>query len=561
MHETKPAALPGPTRWLQWFVVLQSVTLPALGIPMFFRNEAGWHYLLWRDMPFLQLFDGFMGNQSSMTNAVVSRPLVRALEWAQVRVFDLEATWYIVVNGALFAGFALALFHLTRFCLGVRAAAVSGLLLMAAFSTVYYPVLNAIYGLQYPLEMLLVCAALLVFARSLRGRPGLAWLGVVLSLLAFVTHAASILVIPLVLAVLALTTPGLAWRWRVVVAGVSPLAIGLLPLIERFGIPGGLMEQPSLDAKAAFLVDKLNALGALLTRQPTGVLLWGTLAFAALRAWMRGWSDQRVLLVAIAAAIPLMLLADGALAAVVMGALLLLALVRERSRWWIATWAAIGAGIYIASGEKAASYMRHLTIPLVLVGSDAAVRMLAALWAPAAPRLGGLGRIGLVGASGIGTAVYLALFTAGALGAVPVLSDKLAQVTYVRDLSLVFRDALRDGLALVPASGSLAMYRGRSRDAEMQSLYGEDYFARLQPAKDDHYEEFVAMLGRPDVQLDLLDPDGVGPPAARALVAVNDWEIGRTRKRCACEPAAILARGRARAGVFVLDGSEDPGSR
>jgi hypothetical protein len=135
------------------------------------------------------------------------------------------------------------------------------------------------------------------------------------------------------------------------------------------------------------------------------------------------------------------------------------------------------------------------------------------------------------------------------------LSSKLEQVRYVGDLGINFREALRAALAEVPPNGALGFFDGRSRDEEMSSFYGDDYFARLQPAKAEHYDDFTALAGRPDVRVVLVDPDAGPLPEAIPLLAVNAWEVERAHRRCGCDPVRRFARRRSVAALYRIEGT------
>jgi hypothetical protein len=534
---------------------VQAALLPALGLPMFFRNEAAWHYLLWQKTPFLALFRDFLTSRSKMSNAVASRPLVRALEWIQVRVFGLHASAYVVFNGVVFVGFALALFGLASQLTGRGGAVLAVLLLVGCFQIVFYPVLNAIHGLQYPLEMALCTASLWAFATAFGGARRWFAPAIVLALLASTCHAATAIVVPLAVAALAATAPSLSPRRRVQVAVLSPLAVGLAFLIERGGSPGGITSQPDMAAKVRFAWAQLGVLGALLTKLPTGPALCWAFAFDALSplAALRA-RPTALALAALGAAAPMWLAARAAPAAGVVGlcALILVSVRQRRAFVFLAVWAFAGVVLFLATPESNASYMRHLAVPCVLLMADAYRRML--LEHPSVrPRL--VRRPLLVEWAAAAATLALVSGTVLALRVpVPGLSSKLEQVRYVSDLSLGFRDVLVTALQQVPPHGTLQFLRGRSRAEEMQSLYGADYFARLQPAKEEHYGQFVELLGRPDVRVRLVPLDSVGVATASPLVAVNAWEVEHVLQARAASAAATAPRtvthGRARAAIF-----------
>jgi hypothetical protein len=233
------------------------------------------------------------------------------------------------------------------------------------------------------------------------------------------------------------------------------------------------------------------------------------------------------------------------LAALAAGAL------RQRAHWFLAVWAFIGVLLFLATPEKNASYTRHLVVPCVLLAAVSLAQMAAMVFAalPAVRRLV-FGRGRLEWLSFAATAAFALLIAAAARFPIPGLASRIQQVRYVGDLGLAFRDVLSSGLRTVPQQGEIAFFAGRSREDEMRSLYGADYFARLQPAKDEHYDDFVAMLGRRDVRVQLVDPESGTPPAGVPLVAVNGWELQRAAELCRTAPLARVQRGRAEAAVF-----------
>ncbi len=550
-HEVAPSPARAPRmNILRILAAVQAATLPALGIPMFFRNEAGWHYLLWQRTRFFDLFDGFLGPRSSMGNAVSSRPLVRVLEWSQVRLFGLHATYYVVFNGALFVGFALVLFQLAFELCGAATGVIAVLLLIGGFQIMFYPVLNAIHGLQYPLEMLLCTASLLLFARAFAGRSKQAVPAVVLALLAFVSHAASAVVIPLAVAAMSLSSRAPGRRHRIAIALASPLGILLVFALERSGVPGGLASQPDMAARIAFALRQTAALGTLILRPPGGPLLVIGMALAAALALRRN-STAVTLAAFLGAAVcwfllrrtpliaPPLLLAAGAVA-----------VARRPSLWFVLVWAAVGALLYIATPEVNASYARHFVVPLLLLAAEGLRHFLAVMTSPRSLRRI-VAAFDLERAALAATLVLVGTLALATQVRIPGLTSKLEQLRYVRDLGINFRDALGNALAGVPRDGELGFFAGRSRDDEMRSFYGDDYFARLQPAKAEHYDDFTALLGRPDVRVVQVDPEAGPFPTGILVLALNPWEEERARALCDCEPVHRHERGRARAALYL----------
>jgi hypothetical protein len=534
---------------------VQAAILPALGVPMFFRNEAAGHFLLWQRMGFFDLFRDFLTSRSMMSNAVASRPLVRALEWIQVRVFGLASTWYIVFNGAVFVGFAVALFALAWRLSGPRGAVLAVLLLMSCFLLAFYPVLNAIHGLQYPLEMALCTASLLAFHTAFAGSRRWFAPAVLLALSAFTCHAASAIVVPLAVAAMATTAPGLSRRARITVAALSPLGVGLTFAIERGGVPGGLMDQPDLGAKIAFAIAQLRVLGEQVTKLPTGpALAWAFVyeALAGIASVRAQAAPARAAVGALVLAVPLWLVWRMAPAAGVVVTMLLIVVSawRRPAHAFLAVWAAAGVLLFLATPESNASYARHFAVPCVLLMADIYRRMLLD---PLAARLRLARRPAALewGAAAV-TAVLVAVAAAASRWPIPVVSAKVEQLRYVADLSLVFRDGLHTALERVPPHGTLVVLSDWSRADELQSLYGADYFTRLRPAKNKHYAEFVQLVGRPDVGVVLVALDSLAAAPAAPVLAVNAWEIEAiaSRRPAGAGPAVVLARQRARAGVF-----------
>jgi hypothetical protein len=545
---------------LRALAVVQAAVLPALGVPMYFRNEAGWHYLLWQRTRFLDLFDGFLGPRSSMSNAVLSRPLVRILEWSQVRLFGPHATWYVVFNGGLFVGFALVLFQFALALFGASTAVLTVLLLMGGYQIVFYPVLNAIHGLQYPLEMLLCTAALLLFTRAFSGEPRRAIPAVFLSLLACVSHAASAVVIPLCVAALALGSRGPGRRHRIPIALLSPLGIALVFALERSGVPGGLASQPDVAAQLGFALRQTAELGKLILRPPGGPLLVLGVMLAAAAATSRPRVGVHVAAAAAAAFLWWVLRTLPLVAVPLLLVLAAAAVARIPARWFVVVWAGAGALLYIATPEVNASYARHFVVPLIVIAAEGC-RVLLALCRSLPGFLQRLVvRLTVERAAAAATCTLVAMLAVATQARIPGLSSKLEQVRYVGDLGINFREALRAALAEVPPNGALGFFGGRSRDEEMSSFYGDDYFARLQPAKAEHYDDFTALAGRPDVRVVLVDPEAGPLPAAIPLLAVNAWEVERARRRCACEPVRRFTRRRSVAALYRIEGTSGSAS-
>jgi hypothetical protein len=369
-----------------------------------------------------------------------------------------------------------------------------------------------------------------------------------------VCHAASAIVVPLAVAAMALGSETLPRRRRIVIAALSPLGVGCAFLIERQGVPGGLAGQPGVAAKLDFALAQFATLGKLVLKPPGGpLLLWAFLHEAAAALLPARWRGARLVLATLPVALALALAARGAAAAAVLLALLLSLAVgvsRAPLRWFLAVWAAIGVLLFVATPERNASYMRHFIVPCLLLAGGALSGMASAC-IRSAGRLGRrLASWRLEWMAAAATGALVAAVTLAAHVPIPMLSSRVHQVRYVGDLGLNFRAALESVLVEIPPGGELAFFAGRSRDDEMRSLYGVDYFARLQPAKSEHYDDFTAVLGRPDVQVSLVDPESGTLPPGRWFLAVNDWEIERARVLCGCEPRRIFERDRARAGLF-----------
>jgi hypothetical protein len=95
------------------------------------------------------------------------------------------------------------------------------------------------------------------------------------------------------------------------------------------------------------------------------------------------------------------------------------------------------------------------------------------------------------------------------------------------------------------------MYKGQSRDNEMESLYGEDYFLRLQPSKFPYYEWYFRLFER-TVVVEAVEAraQAARTLSGRTLLAANAWEAREAAETFGLAPRAEFHRNRAHAAIF-----------
>lgn len=552
-------------------LVLQAAILPLLGIPIWFRNEAPYHYVYCREI-------GFLDSWRTYTPAI-SRPVVRVVEWLECYTFGTNADLYVLFNGLLFVLFALVMARLTATLFGRLAAWLSVLILLGAWSLVFYPLYNALHGVEYPLELLLATGAVLLLHTGLAGDARRFAAGIFLGALAALTHSMSLAILPPVLvAALIFASPArtrlLGPRGRLAVLLLAPCALLLMPIVQRSGAPGGLFAQGGLGGSIRFALGQAAALDAQAMRAPAGpLLLWGAF-FLALggRAARPAGSPARGAGPDVVAALPprrILALAGLSLAAAlvltaigpgvpgarlaILLAALAAAAVRDRRHAFLAVWAFAGAGLFLLTTERNASYYRHLAVPtaVMLGGAFAAMLDAAAGALPVAPALR---RAIILPRAALATAVLTtALVVAARATPVPVLSARLADLDYVKDLSFTFRDLVARVAREAAPGDTLLMYRGPTREEESRELYGAAYLARLQPSKFPYYEWYFRLFGRADLHVAAVEDRAADPERLRGLrlLAVNAWEIERTIQDRGDRPEVEVQRGRARAALFA----------
>ncbi len=531
-------------------IVLQSALLPLLGVPIWFRNEAPYHYIYCREI-------GLLDSWKTYTPAI-QRPVVRFVEWVECQAFGTSASLYVLFNGLLFVLFAIVLARLAASLYGRLAGWLAVLALLATSSLVFYPLYNAIHGVEYPLEMLLATGAVALMREGLRGDARRFAAGIACGLLAVFTHSMSLAVLPPVLVaaiVLAPERPALFGpRGRLAALALAPCALLLMPVVQSSGAPGGILAQGGLGGSIRFALAQAAALDSQAMRAPFGTLfLWGALFLA-----VGGRAPRRALLLAalaLAAAVAVSLVGRSAPFArlVLLLAALAAAAARDRRHAFLVAWAFAGAALFLLTAERNASYYRHLAVPaaVVLGGAFAAMVEAAGRALPPAPAL--LRAITLPRA-----ALAAALFSAALLAAaravpVPVLSARLADIDYVKDLSFTFRDLVAHAARDAAPGDTILMYRGPTREEESRDLYGTSYMERLQPSKFPYYEWYFRLLGREDLRVAAVE-DRVADPErirGRRLLAVNAWEIERTIVERGVRPETEFRRGRARAALFA----------
>ncbi|MFN0149242.1 MAG: hypothetical protein ACKVU1_00855 [bacterium] len=532
-------------------VALQAALLPLAGVPIWFRNEAPYHYIIARATPLLDSWKTY--------TEAINRPVVRVAEWAACHAFGVDATLHVLWNGALFVLFALVLARFADALFGGLAGWLSVVVLLAAFDIVFYPVFNAIHGVQYPLELLLSTGALYLMWQGMRGSAARFAAGMLCAAAAFFTHSMSVVVIPAAVAVMALSAgPEFALggrRGRIAIVLLAPCALLLLPVVQSSGAPGGIMEKGGVGGALIFLQWRFEILAKLVMRLPAGpILLAG--AFAA--AVARGDAKLRGVAIAVAAAIVV------ALAAVKLGAEWLglalffvafaIAAIRDRRLRFLFVWALAGAALFIVTREWSASYYRHLALPAALALAGTLSPIVSAI-AARAPRRAILRPLAspLRAALLVASLSYVAVFAARFVP-VPYVGAKVRELEYVKDLSFAFRDAIADAAGRVADGDTLLMYKGQSRDSEMESLYGEDFFLRLQPSKFPYYEWYFRLYGK-TVMVEAVEARAAAARSrgGRALLAVNAWEIRDASSAFGGAPAREFRRGRARAALFEVE--------
>ena len=524
-------------------VALQAALLPLAGIPIWFRNEAPYHYVIARQT-------AFADSWRSYTEAI-HRPVVRVAEWAACHVLGASATLHVAWNGILFVLFALVLARLAEDVFDRTTGWLSAVALLAAFDIVFYPIYNAIHGVQYPLELLLVTGAILLLRQGLRGNLSRFVAGTLLALGAFFTHSMSVVVIPAALFTMLATDRReitlVGSRGRIALLVATPCALLLMPLVQSSGAPGGVLEKGSVADALVFLGWRFQILGKLVMRAPAGpILLWGALLSVA-----RGpLPPART-----AAALAVALLVWGASAAahaewialtLALAAFAAAGLRRTRALFLV-VWALAGVALFAITREWSASYYRHLAVPAsILIASGFA----AALAGLAATRPAPFAR--LASAPFVVALLSYALVFSARAAPLPFVSRKVAELEYVKDLSFNFRDAVAAASALVADGDTLLMYKGQSRDNEMESLYGEDYFMRLQPSKFPYYEWYFRLFGR-TVVVEAVEAraEASRTLGGRTLVAANAWEAREAAETFGVAPRAEFRRGRAHAAVFA----------
>lgn len=532
-------------------VALQAALLPLAGVPIWFRNEAPYHLVIARATPFLESW-------KSYTEAI-NRPVVRVAEWIGCQAFGANATLHVLWNGALFVLFALVLARFAGALFGGVAGWLATMVLLAAFDIVFYPVYNAIHGVQYPLELLLATGALYLLWQGMRGSAARFAAGALCAVAAFFTHSMSVVVIPAAVVVMALTAGSEfalgGRRGRIAIVLLAPCALLLLPLVQASGAPGGIMEKGGVGGALIFLRWRFEILAKLVMRVPAGPIL---LAGAFVAALPRGGARLRDALAAIAAAIAAALVAARAnaewAALALFFAAFAVAALRDRRLLFLLVWAAAGAALFIVTREWSASYYRHLAVPAALALAGALSPVVAALAALAAGvalpaplrSLATAPRAALL----VACLSYAVIFAARAVP-VPYVGAKVRELEYVKDLSFAFRDAVAGAAARVGDGDTILMYKGQSRDSEMESLYGEDFFLRLQPSKFPYYEWYFRLCGR-TVAVEAVEARAAAAHTlgGRPLLAVNEWEIRDAAKEFGASPSREFRRGRARAALI-----------
>lgn len=523
-------------------VALQAALLPLAGIPIWFRNEAPYHYVIARQT-------ALVDSWRSYTEAI-NRPVVRVAEWAACHALGANATLHVIWNGVLFVLFALVLARLAEAIFDRSTGWLSVVALLAAFDIVFYPIYNAIHGVQYPLELLLVTGAILLLRQGLRGSLSRFLAGTLLALGAFLTHSMSVVVIPAAVFTMLVTDRReitlVGRRGWIALLVATPCALLLMPLVQSSGAPGGVLEKGNVTDALVFLGWRFQILAKLVMRAPAGpVLLWGALLSVA-RDPLPPTRTAAALAVALAVWGASAAAHAEWIALTVALATLAAAGLRRPRALFLVVWAVAGASLFVITREWSASYYRHLAVPAALLIASGFAAALVGVAAHHRAVFARSAKSPLV----VALLSYAVVFAARGIP-IPFVSPKVAELEYVKDLSFNFRDAVAAASAGVADGDTLLMYKGQSRDNEMESLYGEDYFLRLQPSKFPYYEWYFRLFER-TVVVEAVEAraQAARTLSGRTLLAANAWEAREAAETFGLAPRAEFHRNRAHAAIF-----------
>jgi hypothetical protein len=538
---------------------------PFLGFGAYFRNEDG-RYIEWMREGFFRPFDA-----EFIRHVETFRPVNVIILGAIHRLAGNTPIAFQLASGACFVGAVLLMYSIgKRLFESRRAAFLSMLSYFACFYFTFHFLYTPIQGFQFPLELLLVTAAVYLLLGTLPrgkfGRPVIA--AGALALLAVFNHPVSAFLLP----VLAITLVVVGGRHlarsgrgreglpaRIITLGFFAGLWLLIPVVTR----QVHTEQHGILGLVPVIIKRYGAYGAIFLRGINRVLIPIPLVYLLVRRALTRSASGTLpvsrfwicVLAAFAGAVLFMKLP------VIYAFVLLNVLVAASAciGWqylFLALWFFAGALPNLTSWVVTGVYMRHPAIALSLLagaGYGACIGDIIVAMGERARRLRAALTLERSAGAIAALAVLVVLIASLHVAPVPVVSKQVEQIEYLKDLGNNFRDIVAYLSTTLDSGATVYFYRGPTRAEEDQYAYTSTHLERLQPAKYNHYQSYFSMSGRADIAVRFTN-ELTRSSSGAVIVATNNWEVRELESTLPLEIVREFRRGRALARIYRLRG-------
>ncbi len=463
------------SRYLSWpvvVVVLWSLVVPAAGMPLFFRNEAGDHLEQIHNNSLAEV----MAQRWRSTNF---RPTAYLVWWMVDRLFGLSAAAYLCVNVIFYVFSMLMLYKLAQRFWGIAGGLGAVCSYQVSCFFLEYSLYNAVYGIFFPMLMAFLLGAVWFFFEVIeegRGKFGF----ILFSSLALLTHSFAAVLLPAICFAVALfppVKPAVELRRRVFGCAVlTALCAAVFPFIQDMSgqaPPAAPLEFLSFTSVRFWKALQIFSYGTV------GLFgLIGVVALLADNVFRRIWflKALSVLLVVIAADTVCGLFSFQLFVMF----LIYLWMTRPSLRWLIA-WCAVALGLYLGAHDMVSAYLQPFGIACAML-FGAQFAQVAGKWRRerGPPRVLVYVRASMVVTALLGFVVVLGVRTFE----IPVLSRIYRPVAQVRQVSYNLRDFIhyareniRDSTIVVvaPYHRVEAAEIYSAREMAGRGAYGGDY--------------------------------------------------------------------------------------
>jgi hypothetical protein len=543
--------------------LISSAAILALGVDIWFRNEAGNHLLWFQNHP------GFWDAVKYPGIINHYRPVAFLMLSVIYRLFGPAALPFVLAN---FIGFLFTLFSfylLIRYRLGDTVAYFSLIALFPLFYHVLYYPFNALHGIFYSWDVGWFCLAFYFFQRSLeRGERRVTQLilTVLFALIAMGTHGFSGLTLAIVIgAYVIFRYKNFAQnRWLLVVAIAIPIfSLALIPILEPMG--GQVLKTGAPLFPRMYL--RYGLIARIIMFPRLGPVIIGgitqTIAYYYFRR--RGslplWGlSAAVIVFVLQHAFPLATVQVALLT--LMAAFLLLIVAKIGDLRVFALMGLLGFLHYFIIRGESSNYLRYLVFgitPIIIFGIlKIGAGILATLRRPLPTARS------LPVWSAALTALTLVVIGLGLMD-ISGFSGPVRKIRYLCHLSQNFHDVVFQGTKLLPEDSHILLYLGdvpannraaanRVQARDIATMYTRAHLYNLRPAKVNEYRAYFYLAGRRDFRSNIIEHNPeLSPGETVYIMAFNIYEVLRTRTKFpTSELLYYVRRGQAEAAIFQL---------